>query len=87
MADIKSIRKRLQTERKRFRSEENTHYYSRKDFKAAEKQFLIECVLKDHCHEDAADEITAADSPQQTKGPHRQRRPDVNGGQQDGDTK
>ena len=78
MADIKSIKKRLQRELKRFRSEENTHYYSRRDFKAAEKQFLTECVLKEHCQENT--------SHQGNKTDHRSR-PDVNGGKQDGDSR
>jgi hypothetical protein len=77
MADIKSIKKRLQMELKRFRSKENTHYYSRKDYKAAEKQFLVECVLKERCQEDTSHQGSETD--------HRSR-PDLNGGQQDGNT-
>lgn len=78
MADLKSIKKRLQMELKRFRSKENTHYYSRKDFKAAEKQFLVECVLKENCHQNASQQGNETD--------HRSR-PDLNGGEQDGDTR
>jgi hypothetical protein len=80
MADIKSIKKRLQRELKRFRSKENTHYYSRKDFKAAEKQFLIECVLKDHCGENASDESATPDARHQANGVDHRARPDSNGG-------
>jgi hypothetical protein len=78
MADIKSIKKRLQRELKRFRSEENTRYYSRKDLKAAEKRFLTECVLKERCRENTSHQANETD--------HRSR-PDLNGGEQDGNTR
>ena len=75
--DLKNIKKRLQRERKRFRSAENTRYYSRKDFRAAEKQFLITCVLNDRCRTDAAHAIAVDDV----------RRPAGKGGDHDGDTR
>ena len=39
------IRKLLFEGRKKFRIAENLKYYSKKDFKAAEKLFLKECIL------------------------------------------
>jgi hypothetical protein len=49
MDNEEGIRRLLRRGRRQFRIEENIAYYTEKDFKNAEKRFLIECVLKDGC--------------------------------------
>jgi hypothetical protein len=43
------IQKLLARGRRIFRSEENRCCYSETDFKAAERKFLKECIIKDRC--------------------------------------
>ena len=39
----------LKQGREKFRIAENQLYYSEDDFKAAERKFLKECIIKDRC--------------------------------------
>jgi len=74
MMAFRGIKKLLHRGRRRFRSRENTHYYAPKDFKAAEEQYLIECVLRDHCGDENFDDPVAAKVPHRTQKPFLSRR-------------
>jgi hypothetical protein len=49
MKSDEGIRKLLIQGRKKFRVAENLKYYSKEDFKAAEKLFLKACILDGRC--------------------------------------